>query len=487
MTMRRVLTILGLIVLLAAGPAPAQEVFEVPIELELPDAPLVVALDDASLEVVLKAGTVPVLRALGDSEDGASSAALAITDSGTIEVRRAERAHGDARKPRLRLELVFTPGRRLQVTGSDLDVSVEVVPVAESDRVEEDEGAARPVAPAIGNQLFLEVTRSSVNLFGVVGPRISATDSFVHASGTRGQLILVLAGGTVESEEHQGAVDLSGRGSEVVLSDTVGRVKLALIDGSLNVRGGSGNLDGSLNDAQLRVDGRRGSIIVAGSRARVEARDMIGANIEIKGGGHEVTIDELQGAVIADLSGGSLTVSELRGQATITARAGAEVTIDGVVGRPTLNLTDSSANVVDVVGQLSAEVRRGSLEVDDVQRLELVARGAEIVASRLETLTKAEITSSQVDLDLQGLKHNPNLTLMGSTQARVRMHTPCSVKTGAGRLFTADITVSGCDVQNKTIKGRRKQMGRRGLDGQKKRTLNVLLKDGSTLEVDGVP
>ena len=116
-----------------------------------------------------------------------------------------------------------------------------------------------------------------------------------------------------------------------------------------------------------------------------------------------------------------------------------------------------------------------------------MARGAEIIGSRLESLAKVEVTNSQLDLDLQELKHNPNLTLKGSSDARVRLQAPCTVKMGEARLLSADADVSGCDVNSKSVNIRRKRWERRGLSGQRRTILNVKLLQGSTLQVDGVP
>ncbi len=523
--MGRILAILSWIVVLVAGPVPAQEVFEVPIELELPVAPLVFELDNASLEVVLEEGALPVLRALGGLES-TRGAAIALTDSGTtITVRRAEsqgepaavipggphgKSHGGATggshgsatgsAQQLRFELVFPPGHRLEVSGSELDVTIEAPPVAQSDEEDddeededegedddegddEDELETQPVMAADGIRLSLALTDSSATLSGVVGASVNATQSYVHASNTRGKLTLALERATVESEGHQGAIDLFGRDSEVSLNDALGQVKPALTGGSLIVNGGAGPINGPFDSALLSVSGRRGQITVTGTGATIVASDLSGARIDLKGARHEVSIDDLQGSVLADLNDGNLSVSQMRGQATITARAGAEISFDGVVGTSKLTLKDCSASLVDVTGQVTAELQSAHLELDGVRRLDLVARRSEIVASRLESLTRAEITNSQLDFDLQELKHNPTLTLKGSSDARIRLQAPCSVKMG---MLSTDANVNGCDVQAKGVPVRRKRYERRGLSGQRRVTLNVKMAQGSTLEVDGV-
>ncbi len=523
--MVRVFTILSLTLVLGVVSAPAQEVFEVPIELELPAAPLMIDLDNASLEVLLEARALPVLRAFPGSPRAASGAALAVTDDGRIVVRRAEPPAG-APSPRLRLELVVDPGLRLQVGGSDLEITVEGRQddqededdeeddgdeeddeddgddgddgddEGEDDEGEDDEGEdddddeddeddeAQP-EPAVETQLSFELTGSSVDLAGVEAASLTAVSSYVHARGTRGTLILALDGSTVEIEGHQGAVELTGGDNEVTLGDVLGRSTIALTGGSLIVRGGSGHLAGRLDDALLRLEGGLGSVVVEGRGMTVEARSLPAARLEIKGEGHEIALDELEGSVVADLSGGSLAASQLRGQATITARAGTDVTMDGIVGRSTLNLEDSSARLSGVAGQVTAELRGSRLELDGVQRLELAAAGSEISAAGLKVLGKVEAADSQLDLDLSEMRSNPSLRLRGSTDARVRLKSPCSVKLGEVELLGGGAQVSGCELHSQTLN--RTRHDRQGLDGRQRVVLTVTLGEDSTLEVEGTP
>ncbi len=499
--MHRILTILSLLLALATGTASAQEIFEVPIELELPVASLVFGLDSAILDVVIEDGAVPVLRAFGGTE-GAAGAEFAITDSGTVlTVHRPEDLSEPI--PRLRFELTFPLGHPLDIKGLDLDVTVAaraVVSTGFEDDDEDDRGdseddeadgegdsVAQPVAVAPSHLLSLTITDSNADLSGISSANLNVTRSFVHTADTRGHLALALEGTTFEAEGHQGAVDLSSRDSEVALDEVIGQVQPALIGGSLTVRGGAGVIKGQFDDALLRVDRRKGQITIAGSGATIEGLDLIGSRVDIKGGGHDLRLDDVRGSVLADMTGGSISVGQLRGATTITARDGTEISLENVVGNPKLNLFDCSTTLIDVTGQASVEVRRGRLELDEVQRLSLVASGAEIIGSGLEGLTKLEATNSQLDLDLQKVKQNPSLTLRGSTSARVRLQAPCTVKMGEARLLSAGANVNGCDVNSKAVNVRRKRFERRGLSGQRRTILNVKMVQGSTLDVEGVP
>ena len=319
--MNRFLVILSLLNVLAPGLALAQEVFEVPIELELPVASLVFGLDSAILDVVIEDGAAPVLRAFGGSE-GATGAEFAITDSGTVlTVHRPEDASDQV--PRLRFELTFPLGHPLDIKGLDLDLTVvgrAVVSTGfedddddETDDSEDDEGddegdeedenPAQPVGVAPSHLLSLTITDSNADLSGLSSTNVNATRSFVHTADTRGHLALALEGATFEVEGHQGAVDLSSRESEVALDEVVGQVQPALIGGSLTVRGGAGVINGQFDDALLRIDRRKGQVTIAGTGATVEGIDLIGSRVDIKGGGHDLRLDDVKGSIIADITG----------------------------------------------------------------------------------------------------------------------------------------------------------------------------------------
>jgi len=295
---------------------------------------------------------------------------------------------------------------------------------------------------------------------------------------------LTLAGGTVEVQGHQGALILTSRDSEVALADLLGQVECAVTGGSLLLQRGVGPFQGRLVDALLRIDDWRGTVLVEGSGATVEAR-ALGVRMEIKGEGHAIAIDELQGFLLAELGGGSLTATKLFGQAQITAGGGAEIAIDGIQGQAMLTLENSSARLAGVAGQLTAGVDGGRLEVDRANGLQLVAAGAEIVVRRLQRLLKAEATDSRLDLDFWELNHDPTLTLQGSSEARVRMRTPCSVKLGEVQLLGGGVDVTGCALHSQTL--RRARQERVGVDGNRRLTLSVNLGQASTLKVEGAP
>ena len=97
--MHRASAVLVLIAAAVAAPLVAQEVppqagirgiFELPVDLDLPAAPVVLDLDNASVDVALDAAAAAVLRARGPSGKNATGLSLAVDwDAGTMVVRRA--------------------------------------------------------------------------------------------------------------------------------------------------------------------------------------------------------------------------------------------------------------------------------------------------------------------------------------------------------------------------------------------------------------
>ncbi len=530
--MHRAATIPVFLLALSATPVPAQDVFELPLELTPPQAPLVFELDNASIDVVLDAEAPAVLRARSMSKAGSEGAALAaFSDAGKIVVRRAGDA-GDAGTPaaaepgpRLRLELVIDPEHWLEVVGSELDVAVqgqlkvegeedddedekdgkndeddEDEDEDEEDDEDEDEDGEEdeddeagadesqplvPAEPEPDHNLWLEVTAANVNLAGVEGAQIIASGSYVHIGRTRGPLTLTLEGGTAEIQEHQGILVLAGTEAELTLTDVQGQVEPAISGGSLLVRGGFGKLAGRADDALVSLDGWRGPVTVEGDGTTVQARALRGVRLQLKGQGLEVGLEDVQGYLLAELTGGSLSAGEFQGQAQITALAGAMITVETMRGNPILTVTNGSARFTDVDGLLRANVSDGRLEVDGARQFELIAARAEVTAGRISRLHKIEITDSQLDLDLTEILHPPDLTLKGSTEARVRLRTPCSVKLGEAQLLNGQADVSGCELHSQTL--RRTRYERQGLDGQRRMTLKASMGEDSTLEVEGVP
>ena len=531
--MRGVVLILGLTATIAAGPAPAQETFEVPADLELQDVPLVIDLDVASLEIVLDPNATPTLRALSAPASGAPAAgapdaprpALAVSsDGGIMVVRRVPDEAGEATavSPRLILELVHHPASRLQVFGSELDIVVtgqraeledtradedeaEVGDQNDEDDVDEDEdgddedddeedgdeqeaGAAAVALfdPEDPHRRFFDLAASDIDLIGVEGTSVRAVESYLHATGTRGRLTLAFESGTADITGHRGTLELTSLDSEITLSESVGRVASAITGGSLIAKGGSGQLNGRFIDALLRVEGwRAGRFVVAGIGATVEARGFAGVRLELRGDGLDVALDDLQGHLLAELAGGSFTAGQVAGPFEVKARDGAELSIDGVQGQPTLTLENSSARLVDVAGTLKVNVRGGRLDVDGAQRLDLAAANADVVAGRFKRLIKADLTDSRVDLDLWELASQPRLSLRGATEARVRLRTPCTVKLGEVDLLAGRADVTGCELHSQSL--RRTRQERRGVSGNRRIVLTATLSEDSTLEVEGAP
>ena len=153
-----------------------------------------------------------------------------------------------------------------------------------------------------------------------------------------------------------------------------------------------------------------------------------------------------------------------------------------------MNLTlkgDASADLQRILGELRADVAKSSLRVDDVRAVAITANDADITVSAVKKITTLHASFSELDLDLTDTRGQLALRLQQGSRARVRLLTPCQVRTsGPGSGLGNEVTVNGCAY---APLGRRSRTVGRGVNGQRTVVLSVNMAQGTELEVDGVP
>ena len=101
-----------------------------------------------------------------------------------------------------------------------------------------------------------------------------------------------------------------------------------------------------------------------------------------------------------------------------------------------------------VSGLLKADVRSGSLQVDRVRNLVLTGHRSDVVVSRVERLSRLEMSDGTLSLDLAAIRHNPTLQLAGHCRAEVGISQPCVVvPEGPPALIDYSVDVSGCELR----------------------------------------
>ncbi len=480
------------LVLAALLPAAAlAEPVELPIEGPLAAGKVLVELDDSRVHVLVDPEAEPSLRVvdLVNGEDG-HGFALVEEAKGTL---RLGRPHGDEETaPRLAIDLVVAPSQVLEIAGRNLDVEIETTDTGEDEDAPDDEGdgTARPVARRAlrGARLTIDVGDSSVVVTGGQAISISATGSRIELEGTGGPLSLDLDGGSVEVRRHVGPVRVRGAAAEFVLEDLGGALRFDLDGGSLALRGGNGTADGSADGATVTVERWGGSFLVRGEEDHVEARELTepNAKLQVSGARHELVAENLAGALFVDLEDGTVSARGVGARLSLRLRDGAEAEVKGVGDGADIRIQeDARAKVEGVARRTSARVNGASLVLENCRDLQAKVTDGSLEASLGAGKARVTGTDSEVGLDLSRSNQDHQLTLAGSSRARVTMRDPCRVRV-PGETDDDSLLVSGCEVIGP---GARKPppVTRGRLQRRRVVTLDVELGDDASLEVNAAP
>ncbi|MEE8524338.1 MAG: hypothetical protein V3T72_10440 [Thermoanaerobaculia bacterium] len=487
---RVAMAILGAVVALASGRA-AAESLELPAETWLDSVPIVVELDGATIEVLREPTAKPALRAKVRSGSGEKPVLHITRGEARLEIRR-----GDSAALPLILELILDVDQPLRIAGGELEITAVGGGEEASDGGDGSEGvegaasaAGGAMAPAVDLPVFdVDVERSTLHLTGVSGGVVQAVDSHLFAEATGGTLTLRLEGGDAEIRNHRGKIDLRGLGAEVWLAQPEGAISFTIEGGSFRLRDGRGNATGVATDGLVELDGWFGPLAFNGTGGTLEYRASreLRSRLTLTGTGLDATVSGLAGMLQAVVRGGRLQVTDKLGNTRIQATEGAEISIDRAGGNLILSLHHSSARLVDVrAPQIKVDLRDGRLDGERIRHLELVAERGEVYVGGLEELGKTEVADTRMELDLTRLEKPPVLTLLGTSEAFVRLATPCAVELSDAQLLSDAIGVTGCELHSAS--NRRRHPRIRGAEGNRRLTLKATVSEDSHLEVEGYP
>lgn len=446
----------------------------------------------AEVGITLDPETEAILRFRRPTEVEARVDELSLTaEQGMVVLRRPEMA--DGREYRLKVEVMMRPDQKLRLVGKALLIRIEHPDGLKEENDErpglplgkEDHEVAIP-SPGVGLEILIE--DSEAQLTGVDGALVEATATWLRCERTRGALNLTLEGGRAEIRSHRGRLHLDMADGDAVLSQIRGGpLHWQLRGGSLDLRGGHGSSNGTAREAVVVVDGWRGPMSMTGSDSTLEARDLEGGDgaLTLRGRDLQALIEQIHGSVVANLAGGQLSAAALRGGVRLDADHGADVDLRDLSGQVIVGLKNGAgAELREVTGQLRVEVQDGRLEADRIAHLTLSGARAEIQASRVQQLTRLEVTDSELDLDLTTVAHDPTIHLRGRSSARLQLSSPCVVKVvGPEALVGHDVWVSGCDLRAPGQPTRSAAPIRRY--GRRPVTLTARISEQATLEVEG--
>ncbi len=416
-----------------------------------------------------------------------------------------ETSSGDATRPQdLTVDLILPPETRIKLSGQDLRVTIERVDPEPVDdfgesaaglELDEDTTSARPnplsmpqpVEP-LEHALEIDVEGSSVDLWGLGQLSLTARQSEVRLEGIHGTAHLDLYDSSGEIQSHHGDLRLTGEGSNLDLLAADGGVQIQWVSGDLVIQEGSGPLGGQVRNALVRIERRHGPVTLKGANSTLscrESQDPSGA-FDLQGEDLVVVLDDWKGGVAARLIRGSLRGNGWRGKGNLSLAGGASLDVRDLRGEYSLRIqSDSEGRIGEVLGQLKAVVQQSSLQIEEVERLDLSARDAQVTVSGIERLLKFSASQSTLDLDFSATRdRRPKIELLGENEVEVLLASPCIVELTSGRAVDdSGIDISGCELMRQGT-GRRRNAPLR-VDGQPMTHLLVTTSPETSLRVEG--
>jgi len=459
---------------------------KLPLERELPVAPVEIELDDCWIEVRLEADAVPSLRAEVTPGAENSQASLEVSErGGQVRITRAPADDGAA-PPTLILELVLDRTQSIQVRGTRLGLAVRDAAGLEPTVPDAKPGNDAPAAAVAVAGHHFELTDSEVQLWGASAITVTGNNTVVYSENGAGAVVAELTLGSLTLRGQQGSLQLTSTDSESTIENLEGDITFLITGGGIDVRDGEGRIQGTSQGGMVATSGWEGDINVNGTEATVALREGRGGQARIIAEDSNVTVDGMDGAVIIQLKGGQLTADRVSGTAKITGSRSGQFSLQDSDG--TLDLTlreESSGEVVDVSGTLNAHVTDGSLDIAGAHIVNLTAERSEVTVANIRRLAKLSIRSSEIELDLREAQDRAlNLKVPDDADFTVYLPSPCRVQLQGGTGTSQGLDVSGCELQLEHL-GRWKASGRRDLEGRRPFLLTATLAPTGELRVRG--
>jgi hypothetical protein len=477
-------TLTAVLSMLAAVTSPAAE--PLPLQRELPVAPIELELDDAWIDIRIEADAVPSLRAEVTPGAEVSEASLEVGDrGGQLRIARAPADDG-ASPPTLTLELVLDRSQSVQVRGTRLGLALrDAAPPDPPVLDAPSELEAAPETVAVASHRF-ELADSEVQLWGAPAITITGNNTVVYSEGGVGAVVADLTLGSLTLRGQQGSLQLTSTDSESTIENLQGDISFTLTGGGLDVRDGKGRIQGTSHGGMVATSGWEGDIGLTGTEATAVLREGFGGQAKIIAEDSDVTLDGMDGNLIVQLKGGQLSADRVSGTAKIIGGRSGRVSVQDSDG--TLDLTlreESSGEVVDVAGTLNADVTNGTLDISGAHVVNLTAERSEVTVANIRRLAKFSAHRSEIELDLREAQDRAlNLRVPDDADFTVYLPSPCRVQMQGGSGTAQGLDVSGCELQLEHL-GRWKTAGRRDLEGRRPFLLTATLAPAGQLRVRG--
>lgn len=423
-------------------------------------------LDGADIQVYLESGGENLLQVRAiEGVLAAQGLELVRHDDGEVVLTRQYDPSTSPRPPHLTVDLLLSPGTPLRLSGHSLWLRMEPVaapvpadpgtgsgigPPGHRRSARESSVDVPPEGTEIPVDLELDLESSQVEIFGIptVTGVVRRSDLQLTASTTWLDLDLVDTTGVIA--DHRGRLAVRAIGGQTFVHDSAGTSSLRLVGGETLVERGRGQLEVSVFDgAKTTLTDFQGDLVLRGAGGTIVGTRLrsSGRGIDIEGEDLNAIFQDCRSTINGALRGGRLEATLWQGAGTLAIYGGAEVDLGDWEGRLNFAIHEGGRGRVRALrGLLDANVHGARLEVEDTQRLNLVAQDAVLFARGIRHLAGFRANGTEVDLDLRSLQGNRSrLHLHEATHARVTLAGPCAVRIPGATEIPSGVMVHGCE------------------------------------------
>lgn len=356
--------------------------------------------------------------------------------------------------PPLAIHLTLKPETGLTVRGQQLTIRSETAsrpspdPLPPSPTVAAGAAPAQPPPPVF----VFKIDDSSLDLVGRA-PTISGTRNTINIQEAVGDILAELDGGSCFLKNSTGRLQINGKGTDFRLESVSGTVVFSLQSGRLWLQEGSGSCTGQAQQANVSVEGWRGSLNLDGTGSSVDITrcGMDKGEINLRGEKQLFQLQELAGTLLVDLKESQVDARRIQAGSRLFLRDQTQLVMRGGAHGTHFQLSGGSKAVFsEITDMLNGKAEESSLEFNDVQFLMATVDKGRCSARNSRMVTNITATDADLELNLTQGQSPPRLQLKGSTTARLTLAPPCLLQIEEGALDPQDASATGpCRVQSR--------------------------------------
>lgn len=469
--------------------AGAETSLEAPAEFELRAQHLELEIDLARIEITIDDNEPPrVTLPPIILQPGQTARNLSASTVGGSVVLRGTVGHGDP-VPRAIVSATISSSQTVRIVGSSLELTVVHEPDDEpvQQQIPPTDAVKKPVpgreAEAEANAIVVVVVDDSeTRVEGASDVWIQAQGGSTEIAGTRGDLSIKLVTGFAQLTNHHGNLDLDATDSEVTIEKAAGAVVATIHGGSLSVLESLADLNAEATEAFIEIRSAPALTHITGSYSTIQVTAGARRGLRVTGSHLDLSIDDVENGISANLSGGSLSARSIEGRCTLDLRDDLDAVLSDLRGD--VRITGKHGPTVElhrVSGHSNIDLDDAEVKFGDLGSLALQTNDSSVTGFGVRNITGLIAHNTSLDLTLPDLVGRTEIKLSGATQADLQLSTPCQIKAELGDGIIGDrVRVSGCLLD---FDGAQKRQPRRGIDGRTPIRVTATMEDTSKLFV----